>query len=158
MGIKYQLAKLTNKALSLVNARVERLDAPQQWQYAEMRALYNRNVTELYNCLLATRFSDLPETPGRIELLCNLVGTNISEAVWILAGLHRSLSVEGDICEFGIAEGATSTLLANEIRDTRKKLWLFDSFEGLSVPTAEDELIDDIFDLGSMKAYAGKMK
>jgi hypothetical protein len=89
--------------------------------------------------------------------LAQLVGTNISEAMWLLRHLHRSLSLPGDVCEFGIAEGATSALLANEIRPTTKRLWLFDSFQGLSQPVAQDELIDDIFNLGSMAAYKGKM-
>ena len=139
-------------------ARLEKLDSPEPWQYADLCSRYDRNVLELYQCLLATQFPDLPQIDGREELLCNLVGTNISEAMWILDCLHKSNSLAGDICEFGIAEGATSALLANEIRLTEKRLWLFDSFEGLFQPTTEDELIDDIFDLGSMAAYAGKMK
>jgi hypothetical protein len=158
MGLKYQISKAANALLYPLGARIEPLESPQEWQFIELKKRYNRNVLELYKWLLESHFQELPSTPGREELLYNLVGTNISEAVWLLDSLHHSMNTPGDVCEFGIAEGATSTLLANEIRGTNKKLWLFDSFEGLSVPTAEDELIDDIFDLGSMKAYAGKMK
>ena len=58
----------------------------------------------------------------------------------------------------GVAQGATSALLANEIRDDQtRQLWLYDSFRGLSVPTAEDELINDMDHLGSMGAYSGTM-
>lgn len=158
MGLKYKVSRASNAILQRFGARLERTDAPQTWQYEDLRARYDRNVIEIYQCLVATRFRHLPQVEGRQPLLCNLVGTNVSEAVWLLDALHRSMCVHGDVCEFGIAEGATSAFLANEIRTSPKKLWLFDSFEGLSRPTEEDQLIDDIFDLGSMDAYAGKMK
>src|SRR5450755_2563393 len=82
-----------------------------------------------------------PVPEGRSELLAKLLGTQLSEAVYIINCLHRSLKLPGDVCEFGIAQGATSALLANEIRDTDKLLWLFDSFEGLPTPTEKDSLI-----------------
>ncbi|MEQ8671999.1 MAG: TylF/MycF/NovP-related O-methyltransferase [Aggregatilineales bacterium] len=119
------------------------------------KILYKLTVEELHDCLVQFKFTDLPETPGRLDALLNLQGTTISEAMWILNGLHKSLSLEGDVCEFGIAHGATSALLANEIRNTDKNLWLFDSFEGLPAPTEKDKLIDDIEGLGSMEAYEG---
>ncbi len=71
--------------------------------------------------------------------------------------LSKSLDISGDICEFGVAQGATSALMANEVRTTDKNIWLFDSFEGLPRPTEKDVLKDDIFNLGSMEAYAGTM-
>jgi len=61
------------------------------------------------------------------------------------------------VCEFGVAQGATSALIANEIRNSGKSLWLFDSFKGLPRPGAKDVLIDDIFGLGSIEKYAGAM-
>jgi hypothetical protein len=67
------------------------------------------------------------------------------------------LKLPGDVCEFGIAQGATSALLANEIRDTDKLLWLFDSFAGLPKPTEKDTLIDDSFGLGTIEKYQGAM-
>ena len=75
----------------------------------------------------------------------------------MLSRLHLSLSVEGDVCEFGVAQGATSAFLANEIRSTNKNIWLFDSFEGLPRPSEKDRLKDDIAGLGSMEAYEGLM-
>jgi len=89
--------------------------------------------------------------------MVGLLGTGLSEAMWLVAHLHRSLSLDGDVCEFGVAQGATSALLANEIRATPKLLWLFDSFQGLPRPTPEDVLLDDIYNLGSMEKYAGRM-
>lgn len=67
------------------------------------------------------------------------------------------MHLEGDVCEFGVAQGELSALLANEIMDSPKRLHLFDSFEGLPVPSDKDKLIDDVLNLGSMAAYAGKM-
>lgn len=101
----------------------------------------------------------LPQLPvgneRRHKLMAKLEGTSPGEAMYIMNALHASLKFPGDICEFGIAQGATSTLMANEISPTDKKIWLFDSFEGLPRPTQKDVLIDDIFNLGSMEKYQG---
>jgi O-methyltransferase len=157
VGIKYRLVNVANQVLGRFGARLDRTDAPAGWQFRDLRSQYDNLVQEHYQCLREENFGHLPETPGRMPLLCELVGTNISEAMWLIDKLHTTFDVSGDVCEFGIAEGATSALLANEIRPTKKQLWLFDSFEGLPQPTAKDQLIDDIFNLGSMEAYAGRM-
>jgi O-methyltransferase len=112
---------------------------------------------EIEGCYRDLLFPDIPERKNRPELMRELMGTSPGEAMYVLAALYRSLACPGDVCEFGVAQGATSALLANEIRGTDKKLWLFDSFEGLPKPTDKDKLIDDIFNLGSMEAYAGQM-
>lgn len=105
-------------------------------------------------------FSDmnLTEDEQTFRLLFQLLGTGDVEAVYIRYYLNKCLKIQGDVCEFGVAQGATSSLLANDIRKTDKKLWLFDSFEGLSVPTEKDVLKDDIFNYGSMDKYAFSMK
>lgn len=157
MGIKFAVASGLNRILGFLGGRLERIDAPAEWQYRELERRYQNLVGEMHGCFLEELFPELPRNEARTSLLTQLVGTNISEAMWILRHLHQSLGVAGDICEFGIAEGATSALIANEIRNTEKQLWLFDSFQGLSRPGAKDELIDDIFNLGSMAAYEGKM-
>ena len=156
MGIKYTLAATLNAVLRPLGARLQRDDAPEPWQVAELTKRHAAVARQLH-ALFRDQNPQLPDVVGRDELLAGLVGTLPGEALWLVRSLHEALAVPGDICEFGIAEGATSALLANEIRATDRRLWLFDSFEGLSPPTAEDELIDDIFQLGSMAAYAGKM-
>lgn len=93
----------------------------------------------------------------RIQLLSELIGAGISHALHIVYYLDKSSRVIGDVCEFGVAQGATSALIANEIRGSDKNLWLFDSFEGLPKPSEKDHLINDIFNLGDMEAYTGKM-
>jgi hypothetical protein len=114
-------------------------------------------LRQLEGCYRDLLFPEIPDRENRTELMAELLGTSPAEAMYVLSALFRSLPHPGDICEFGIAQGATSALLANEIRETGKKLWLFDSFEGLPEPTEKDKLIDDIFNLGSIEAYAGKM-
>lgn len=101
---------------------------------------------------------DLTKDEKKLELIFNLIGTNDGESIYLLNYLKEALAAEGDICEFGIAQGATSALFAYEMKDYNKYLWLFDSFEGLSIPTIEDELKDDIFNFGDMSKYAYSMK
>ena len=93
----------------------------------------------------------------RPKLLARLLGTPPSEAYYIIESLSKTKSVDGDVCEFGVAQGETSTLIANEIVTSEKKLHLFDSFKGLPKPTIKDELKDNIFSLSSMEDYAGTM-
>jgi hypothetical protein len=114
-----------------------------------------KEIEELYRHFV---FPDLPKRDGRAKMLNDLIGTSVGEAIYIVHNLHKALSVEGDVCEFGVAQGATSRLLASEIlaMDDRQ-LWLFDSFKGLPDPSPEDRLVNDIFNLGSMQRYKGKM-
>ncbi len=117
--------------------------------YQELEKMYRQFV-----------FPDLEITSDQdtFRLIYNLIGTNDGEAIYIRYYLKQALKAPGDVCEFGIAQGATSALLANDIKGYDRKLWLFDSFEGLSVPTQEDELKDDIFNYGNMAKYAFSMK
>ena len=103
------------------------------------------------------RKCQIPKNPMRARLLTQMDGTQPSEAFRLIMALTETATIDGDVCEFGVAKGQTSALIANEIVALKKTLHLFDSFEGLPKPTAKDELKDDIFALGSMDAYAGKM-
>jgi hypothetical protein len=134
-----------------------------QWQALResrtLRNVHKKDVTEIEELYRAFVFPDLPRDPARAEILHNLHGTTVGEAIHIVHYLHRALAVPGDICEFGCNEGATSRLLAHEIKPHEaRRLWLFDSFEGLPAPTEKDRLIDDIAGRGSMAAYAGDMR
>src|SRR5580765_6676410 len=73
-------------------------------------------------------FPALSPCEGRASLLSQLVGTSLVEALFLLNELSRAIHLDGDVCEFGIAQGATSALIGNEIRNTSKTLWLFGSF------------------------------
>lgn len=94
----------------------------------------------------------------RPKLLARLMGTPPSEAYFIVQALSKCKDVLGDVCEFGVAQGETSALIANEIAlSNNKRLHLFDSFEGLPKPSDKDQLKDDIFSLGSIEAYSGRI-
>ena len=110
------------------------------------------------------RLSQLPESAVihedsmRDRLLSRQFGTPPSEAYYIIEALAQTADVPGDVCEFGVAQGELSALMANEIRSSTKALHLFDSFEGLPKPGPNDTLIDDVLGLGTIDAYAGQMR
>jgi O-methyltransferase len=118
----------------------------------------NHNVIDEYVRLLAKmRGVTLSSNPSRTALLSRLVGTGVGEGSHLVMSLAAVKDLPGDLCECGVGSGATSALLANEVRGNGRTLWLYDTFAGLPAPTAEDELIDDIDHLGSMEAYTGRM-
>ena len=51
----------------------------------------------------------------------------------------KCLEVNGDFVELGCYKGDTSLLLAEVLRSSGKKLWIYDSFEGLPEKGVEDE-------------------
>ena len=115
-------------------------------------------IKELEGVYKEFLFEDLPTNDEhRIHLMSKLEGTEPSEALYLLNYLYKSLELEGDVCEFGVANGATSALIAHEIKRTDKCIWLFDSFKGLPAPSKKDILINDIYGLGSIEAYEGRM-
>jgi O-methyltransferase len=131
----------------------------EQFRMSEaMRDIHRRDAVEVEELYRHFLFTDLPKREGRGRDLSDLIGTTVSEAIYVIKNLHDGLKVAGDICEFGVAQGATSRLLASEIMPlAERKFWLFDSFEGLPAPTKEDRLIHDIFKLGTMDKYEGTM-
>ncbi len=56
----------------------------------------------------------------------------------ILRELARTRDVEGDVVELGCYVGTTSVHLAAKLAGTGKKLYLYDSFEGLPPKTEQD--------------------
>lgn len=117
--------------------------------FENLARAYEERLNETENLIVADEL--------RPKLLGRLLGTPPSEAYFIVQALAKSRNVLGDVCEFGVAQGETSALIANEMRSRDAILHLFDSFEGLPKPTEEDRLKDDIFRLGNMAAYAGTM-
>lgn len=127
---------------------------------AEVKAVetrYLRAIAQLCGCVSATMLPALEPTKERVESLATLRGTEPAEGCFILARLQAALRVPGDVCEFGVAQGATSAMLASELVQSARDLWLYDSFEGLPEPGAEDTLIDDPLGLGTIERYAGAM-
>ena len=66
---------------------------------------------------------------------------NEREVAVILRELTAVLTngIEGDVVEFGCYVGTTSVFLADTLKSTTKRLYLYDSFEGLPPKTSEDE-------------------
>jgi|1185.fasta_scaffold333797_1 O-methyltransferase len=122
-----------------------------------LRHIHTRDAEDIEELLRTFVFPALPRRPGRGALLADLLGTSVCEAIYIVESLHVALQVPGEVCEFGVAQGATSKLLAAELMESERHLYLFDSFEGLPPPDEEDVLIDDILQLGSMDRYQGLM-
>ena len=118
---------------------------------------YQQLITEYESCFSELVLPELSTSERQVELMTRLTGTNVSCAMYIIGYLQKSLKFTGDVCEFGVAQGATSALLANEIRTTEKNIWLFDSFEGLPRPTEKDILMNDVLSLGTMDKYEGTM-
>jgi O-methyltransferase len=151
--------RIANSMLAVFGARLCRLDegALCTQEYKSLLDKHKTLLDEINACFIELCFPGLPPHDHRIDLLTNLIGTPVCEALYIVAYLHKSLDLSGDVCEFGVAQGATSALLANEVCATDKRLWLFDSFKGLGKPSEKDVLIDDIFSLGSIDKYEGTM-
>lgn len=128
------------------------------YQAARHASQCNILIKEIEGLYKGFLFPDLVLSDEKeLLLMANLLGIQIGEALYIKNFLLKSLKMKGDICEFGIAQGATSAFIAYLIRETKKNIWLFDSFKGLPRPSKKDVLINDIFNLGSMEAYEGKM-
>lgn len=150
--------------MKLIKLLVKKIFALFDIELVEKRSEYVsfnnfENIVIAYEYLLNKQNPEhpLPKNETRSRLLSRLLGTPPAEAYFIIDAIERTKSLEGDICEFGVAQGETTALIANEILQTSRILHLFDSFEGLPEPTDKDRLKDDIFSLGSMDAYAGKM-
>lgn len=144
--------RAVNRALEPLGARLLT-----SWERETIDARYHEVVRDLEALYSSTVMPHIGTRERRVDLLCRLVGTGVSEALALLGHLHEALGSSGDVCEMGIAQGATSALMANELLDSDAVLWLYDSFQGLSEPSAEDVLIDDMFGLGSMSRYRATM-
>jgi cephalosporin hydroxylase len=162
--MKRIIKKIINSILNLARIQVistteyDYLNSkPNLQEILYLKEKYINLIEEYQSFLSKFVFQELPKSDRRTQLIAELLGTGVSEAFYITEFLRKSLELEGDICEFGVAQGATSALLANEIRETGKSLWLFDSFQGLPKPDEKDLLINDIFDLKSIDKYEGTM-
>jgi hypothetical protein len=75
----------------------------------------------------------------------SLVGPKGLEATWRAARLVQDNGVPGDFVELGVARGGAAAVLGMVAFEGGKRdrmLWLFDSFEGLPEPTADDFVAD----------------
>ena len=64
-----------------------------------------------------------------------------SETEYIIKAATSCLETRGDFVELGCYKGDTSLLLAEILKDSEKKLWIYDSFEGLPEKSSSDESV-----------------
>lgn len=84
---------------------------------------------------------------------------NEKETGEILRLAKESLVCEGDFVEMGCYKGDTSLLLAEILKDTEKKLWIYDSFEGLPEKRAEDmSVVGEDFKSGELLVTKREVK
>ena len=73
------------------------------------------------------------------------------ETAKILALAKECLAIADDYVELGCYKGETSLKLAEILKNSDKKLWLYDSFEGLPEKTAVDKsAVGDNFQAGKL--------
>ncbi len=63
------------------------------------------------------------------------------ETARILELARECLLIDGDFVELGCYKGDTSLLLAEILRESGKRLWIYDSFEGLPEKSVLDESV-----------------
>ncbi|MBR2753804.1 class I SAM-dependent methyltransferase [Candidatus Saccharibacteria bacterium] len=61
-----------------------------------------------------------------------------AETAEIIRLAKEALSLKGDFVELGCYKGDTSLMLADVISGSEKKLWIYDSFEGLPAKSEQD--------------------
>ncbi len=143
----YKLIKINPQISDLSDTDIDQIPLKLQGVIQELSFLYSKYVFK--------NGKKIDENES--ILLSKLIGTSTGEALFIIHCIQNCIGLEGDICEFGVAQGATSTLMAYEIHNTKKNIWLFDSFKGLPSPSKQDTLKDDIFGLKTIEAYKGMM-
>ena len=81
----------------------------------ELAALREGDAREIEALYRATTLGGLRPRDGRSRELAQLIGTTVGEGLYICDALQHALDVPGDVCEFGVAQGATSRLLARRM-------------------------------------------
>ena len=85
-------------------------------------------------------------SPSEFSSLYRQVRTHTMCGNARLRGLHRALryvvsrDIPGDVVECGAARGGSAALMALTLRQlkSQRKIWVFDTFEGLPAPTPQD--------------------
>ena len=71
----------------------------------------------IVQCLSEILIKDDKKISDLKDLLKDLMGTSLVEGLKIIESLNKTIKVDGDICEFGVAQGKTSKLIAYFIKD-----------------------------------------
>jgi O-methyltransferase len=122
-----------------------------------VKSNYRKTISDLARLAKQTIMPEIRIDASQLDSLVNLTGTPVFQALFIMDALSKTQSIKGDVCEYGVATGRTSALIAATLNalQSRKRLWLYDSFEGLPKPHEKDELLNDIYGLGEINRYQG---
>ena len=89
----------------------------------------NRDLNELTTYIVKSytdKFKDLKKDNIQqiVRMLRDLKGTSLIESLKILKALNDTINLNGDICEFGVAQGKTSKLMAYMIKNSKKFIYM----------------------------------
>jgi O-methyltransferase len=151
-----KLGMMINSFLIRFGYKIVTVDPESKTTFTEKRLL--RELTELnavYNQYVFDR--ELTMDEEGLKLLSISMYTRFGTGLWLVYYLRQSLALEGDVCEFGVGQGAISALLAHEIQNTDKKIWLFDIFEGFTKRSEKDISLNDPGNPGPVEGYKGEI-
>lgn len=154
MSMRMKLGGMINSFLIQFGYKIVAADPETKSTFTEKRLLHE--LTELnavYNQYVFDKELTIDEEG--LKLLSISMYTKFGTGLWLVYYLRQSLALEGDVCEFGVGQGAISALLAHEIQNTDKKIWLFDIFEGFTKQSENDIRRSEPCKPGSIKVYEG---
>ena len=103
-----------------------------------LRLSYSRHV--LYQSIFGSPAGRMRAKLVHSVMPYSLVGSSGLEATYDAATSVIARAIPGDFVECGVAQGGCSALMAMVAKTdpSRRRMWLFDSFQGIPDPTAED--------------------
>jgi O-methyltransferase len=154
MSLSWKLGRKINSFLNKFGYKIVSVDPKSKRTFTEKRLL--NALTELnaiYNQYVFDR--ELTINEETLQLLSISMYTRYSTGLYLVDYVRQSLALGGDVCEFGVGQGAISALLAHEIKNTDKRIWLFDIFEGFTKPLEKDISRSEPCKSGSIEVYEG---
>lgn len=154
MSVPMRLGRIINPVLVKSGFKLVTANPASGRTFAEDQVL--RAITELnemYNQYVLDRELTIDEESR--NLLSISMYTKFGTGLYLIDRLRRSLDLDGDVCEFGVGQGAMSALLAHGIKQTGKKLWLFDIFGRFAEPPGKTVPSRDPGTPGPRAAYQG---
>src|SRR5262245_59480780 len=110
MMLKTTLQHLTKGLLKSLSFGVNGLHEPSIpcRTYEALLERYRTLIREFHDCAAEYVLPELSPDASRVALMANLIGTPVGASLYIVAHLQRVLQLDGEVCEFGVAQGATS--------------------------------------------------
>jgi O-methyltransferase len=156
MSVLFRLGRIVNPILVKFGFRIATVEAGSKRTFAENQLLKAvSNLGRVYDRLVFD--GGLTVSEDSLLIISGSMYTEFGTGLYLMYYLRRSLSLDGDVCEFGVGQGVISSLLASEIKNTAKNIWLFDSFEGFAEPSEKDIIIREGRQMGSGENIKGKL-